>query len=64
MPATIVGAILYLLDTLALIFAGSFSIVRFAILVFLGEAILSANQLRKQRKLIQQQLPADQPRAA
>ncbi len=64
LPATIVGAILYLLDTLALIFAGYFSIVRFAILVFLGEAILSANQLRKQRKLVQQQLPADQPRAA
>jgi hypothetical protein len=63
LPATIVGAVLYLLDTLALIFAGYFSIIRFVILVFLGEAILSANQLRKQRKL-QSQNPVDQSRAA
>jgi hypothetical protein len=63
LPATIVGAVLYLLDTLALIFAGYFSIVRFAILVFLGEAILSANQLRKQRTLMRQH-PADQSLAA
>jgi hypothetical protein len=64
LAATIVGAVLYLLDTLALILAGSFSIVRLIILVFLGEAILAANQLRKQRKLMAQQPPADQSRAA
>jgi len=62
--ATIVGAVLYLLDTLALILAGQFSIVRIIILVFLGEAILAANQLRKQRKLMRQQPPIDQSRAA
>ncbi len=64
MAATIVGAVLYLLDTLGLILAGYFSIVRIIILVFLGEAILAANQLRKQRKLMQQQPPVDQSRAA
>jgi|GEM_PF-6527776 len=64
MGATIVGAVLYLLDTLALILAGYFSIVRIIILVFLGEAILAANQLRKQRKLMRQQPPVDQSRAA
>ena len=63
MPATVVGAVLYFLDTLAMIFAGYFSIVRIIVLAFLGEAILAANQLRKQRKLTQQQ-PADQYRAA
>jgi len=63
LPATIVGAVLYFLDTLALIFAGYFSIVRIIVLAFLGEAILAANQLRKQRKLTQQ-YPADQYRAA
>lgn len=63
LPATIVGGVLYLLDTLALIFAGYFSFVRLIILVFLGEAILSANQLRKQRKM-QAQSPMDQSRAA
>jgi len=64
LAATIVGAVLYLLDTLALILAGSFSIVRLIILVFLGEAILAAIQVRKQRKLMQQQPPVDQSRAA
>lgn len=64
LTATIVGAVLYLLDTLALILAGSFSIVRLVILVFLGEAILAANQLRKQRKLMAQQPPADRSQAA
>jgi hypothetical protein len=65
LAATVVGAVLYLLDTLALILSGSFSIVRLIILVFLGEAILAANQLRKQqRKLIAQQPPADQSQAA
>jgi len=63
LAATVVGGVLYLLDTLALILAGSFSIVRLIILVFLGEAILAANQLRKQRKLMQQP-PVDQSRAA
>jgi hypothetical protein len=63
LAAAIVGAVLYLLDTLALILAGSFSIVRLIILVFLGEAILAAIQLRKQRKLAQQH-QAEQPRAA
>jgi len=64
LAATIVGALLYLLDTLALILSGSFSIVRLVVLVFLGEAILAANQLRKQRKLMRQQFPVDQSRAA
>ena len=64
LAATIVGALLYLLDTLALILSGSFSIVRLVVLVFLGEAILAANQLRKQRKLLRQQPPVDQSRAA
>jgi len=64
LAATIVGALLYLLDTLALILSGSFSIVRLVVLVFLGEAILAANQLRKQRKLMRQQPPVDQSRAA
>jgi hypothetical protein len=63
LPATIVGGVLYLLDTLALIFAGYFSFVRLVILVFLGEAIMAANQLRKQRKM-QAQTPIDQSRAA
>ena len=64
MPAAIIGAVLYFLDTLALIFTGYFSIVRIIILVALGEAILATNQLRKQRKLMQQQPPRDQNRAA
>ena len=64
LAATIVGALLYLLDTLALILSGSFSIVRLVVLVFLGEAILAANQLRKQRNLTRQQPPVDQSRAA
>ena len=46
-----------------MIFAGYFSIVRIIVLAFLGEAILAANQLRKQRKLTQQ-YPSDQLRAA
>jgi hypothetical protein len=64
LPATIIGGVLYLLDTLAFIFAGHFSYVRLVILLFLGEAILSANQLRKQRKLMQKQPPIGQTRAA
>jgi len=64
LPAAIVGAVLYFLDTLAMAFAGYFSIVRIIILAVLGEAILATNQLRKQRKLMQQQPPADQTRAA
>jgi len=63
-PAAIVGGLLYFLDTLALMFLGHFSYVRLVILVVLGEAILATNQLRKQRKLAQQQPPTDQPRAA
>jgi hypothetical protein len=63
-PAAIVGGLLYFLDTLAFIFAGHFSYIRLVILVVLGEAILATNQLRKQRKLMQQQPPADQSRAA
>jgi len=63
-PAAIVGGLLYFLDTLAVMFLGHFSYIRLVILVVLGEAILATNQLRKQRKLAQQQLPADQPRAA
>ena len=38
MPAAIVGAVLYFLDTMAMIFAGYFSIVRIIILAVLGEA--------------------------
>lgn len=64
MPAAIVGAVLYFLDTLALIFAGYFSVVRIIILAVLGEAILATNQLRKQRKLMQQPPPVDQSLAA
>jgi hypothetical protein len=64
LPAAIVGAVLYLLDTLALTATGHFSVVRIVILVFLGEAILASNQLRKQRKAMQQQPPTDQSRAA
>jgi len=63
-PAAIVGGLLYFLDTLVFIFLGHFSYVRLLILVVLGEAILATNQLRKQRKLMQQQPPADQSRAA
>jgi hypothetical protein len=63
MPAAIAGAVLYFLDTLAMIFGGSFSIVRIIILAALGEAILATNQLRKQRKM-QQQSAAEQSRAA
>ncbi len=62
--ATAVGAGLYLLDTLALFFAGYFSVIRIVILFFLARAILSANFLRQQRKSMQQQPPADQSRAA
>jgi hypothetical protein len=62
MPAAIAGAVLYFLDTLAMIFAGYFSIVRIIILAALGEAILATNQLRKQRKM-QQQSAAEQSRA-
>jgi hypothetical protein len=64
MVATAIGASLYFLDTVALIFAGYFSIVRIVILFFLGRAILSANFLRQQRKAMQEQPPADQTRAA
>lgn len=64
MVATAIGASLYFLDTLALIFAGYFSIVRIVILFFLGRAILSANYLRQHRKRMQQQPPAGQSRAA
>ena len=64
MPAAIVGAVLYFLDTLALIFAGYFSVVRIIIIAVLGEAILATNQLRKQRKLMQQSPPVDQSLAA
>ena len=62
-PAAIVGGLLYFVDTLGFIFLGHFSYVRLVILVVLGEAILATNQLRKQRKLMQQQPPADQSRA-
>jgi hypothetical protein len=62
--ATAIGAGLYFLDTLALIFAGYFSVVRIIILFFLGRAILSANFLRQQRKAMRQQPPVDQSRAA
>jgi hypothetical protein len=64
MPAAIIGAVLYFLDTLALIFAGYFSVVRFVILAVLGESILATYQLRKARKRMQQQPPVDQSRAA
>lgn len=64
LTASIVGAVLYFLDTLALILTAHFSIVRIIILVFLGEAILAANQLRKQRRAMQQQPPVDHSRAA
>jgi len=63
-PAAIVGGLLYLLDTLGFMFLGHFSYIRFVILVVLGEAILATNQLRKQRKLMRQQPPVDQSRAA
>lgn len=62
--ATSIGAGLYFLDTVALILAGYFSIIRIVILFFLGRAILSANFLRQRRKAMQQQPSADQPRAA
>jgi hypothetical protein len=62
--ATTIGASLYFLDTLALIFAGYFSILRIVILFFLGRAILSANFLRQHRKRMRQQPPVDQSRAA
>jgi hypothetical protein len=62
--ASTIGASLYFLDTLALIFAGYFSILRIVILFFLGRAILSANFLRQHRKRMRQQPPADQSRAA
>ncbi len=62
--ATAIGASLYFLDTVALILAGYFSIIRIVILFFLGRAILSANFLRQQRKAMQQQPPVDQSRAA
>ena len=64
LPAAVIGAVLYFLDTLALAFAGYFSIVRIVILAALGEAILATNQLRTQRKLMQQHPPVDQNRAA
>jgi hypothetical protein len=64
MVATSIGAGLYFLDTVALIFAGYFSIVRIVILFFLGRAILSANFLRQHRKAMRQQPPVDQSRAA
>ena len=64
MVATSIGAGLYFLDTVALILAGYFSIIRIVILFFLGRAILSANFLRQQRKAMQRQPPADQSRAA
>jgi hypothetical protein len=65
MVATVIGASLYFLDTVALMFAGYFSIVRIVIMVFLGRAILSAYLLRQQRKAMRQQQPlVDQSRAA
>jgi hypothetical protein len=64
LPAAVIGAVLYLLDTIAMVLAGYFSVIRIIILAALGEAILATNQLRKQRKLMQQQPPIDQTRAA
>lgn len=50
MVATIIGTALYILDTVALMFAGRFSIVRVVIIVALIQAVLSANLLRQQPK--------------
>jgi len=61
MPAIVIGAALYCLDTLALLFAGYFSIVRVLIIAVLIRAVLAANLLRQQRKAAS---APDQSRAA
>ena len=61
MTAIVIGAALYCLDTLALLFAGYFSIVRLLIIAVLIRAVLAANLLRLQRKAAS---TPDQSRAA
>lgn len=63
-----IGAGLYVLDTIALAFAGYFSIIRILIIIALVRAVLSANALRKERRQAASQpaaaAPPDQSRAA
>ena len=61
MVAIIIGACLYFLDTLALLFSGHFSVLRLLVLAYLVRAVLAANQLRQQPKAAPAQ---DQSRAA
>ncbi|GAC1479155.1 MAG: hypothetical protein PVSMB9_02420 [Candidatus Dormibacteria bacterium] len=61
MVAIIIGACLYFLDTIALLFSGHFSVVRLLILAYLVRAVMAANQLRQQPKVSAAQ---DQSRAA
>jgi hypothetical protein len=66
--ATAIGTGLYILDTVALLATGHFSIVRLVVIGALVEAILSANFLRQERRRAARQGPvqaaADQNRAA
>jgi hypothetical protein len=50
--AVAIGTGLYVLDSVALLFAGYFSIVRVAIIIGLIQAVLSANLLRQQRQSV------------
>lgn len=61
MTAIVIGAARYCLDTIALLFAGYFSVVRVLIIAVLIRAALAANLLRQQRKAAAAQ---DQSRAA
>lgn len=66
--AAIIGTVLYILDTVVLLITGYFSIVRVAIIIGLGQAILTAYQFRQQRQSTlapgTPAIPPDQNRAA
>ena len=66
--AAIIGAGLYVLDTVLLLLTGYFSIVRVAIIIGLARTIMTAYQFRQQAKLLSVQPGAgaasDQTRAA
>lgn len=66
--AAVIGTGLYILDTVALLIGGYFSIVRVVIIIGLGQAILTAYQFRRQHQQALAQVtpavPPDQTHAA
>lgn len=63
-----IGTVLYILDTLILLATGHFSVLRILIILWLGQAFLSANVLRRHQKRSAAAavtgIPPDQARAA